>query len=304
MFKNFLFIVVLCLPAVASPCGNEGVVLQVLGSGGPQLNDGRSSSSYLIWVNGKARFMIDTGGGSAWRFEQSGAKFEDLQAIAFTHLHIDHVADLPIFVKGSFFTLRKSNLPLFGPSGNEVLPGFDKFLDQLFNRTNGAYKYMGSYFDPQAKAPFLFEPSTISVKSKTIQTVYQDGDTKLSAIAVMHGLLPALAWRIDVGDSAITISGDMNGRTSHLQQLAEGSDILIAHAAINQQTKGAGSFLHMKPSRIGEIAETAGIQQLILSHFMNRSSGREQEIRSQIADHYQGKIEFAEDLSCWPIDAS
>lgn len=83
--------------------------------------------------------------------------------------------------------------------------------------------------------------------------------------------------------------------------LAKNSDILVAHTAINQQTRGAGSFLHMKPSKIGEIAGRAGVKTLILSHFMNRSADREEQIREQIETDFKGPLEFATDLSCWPL---
>lgn len=47
----------------AEVCGKSGIALQVLGSGGPELQDKRASSSYLIWQDGKARVLIDSGGG-------------------------------------------------------------------------------------------------------------------------------------------------------------------------------------------------------------------------------------------------
>ncbi len=46
-------------------CPTTGVYLQVLGSGGPEVEDKRSSSANLVWINGKARVLIDAGGGSA-----------------------------------------------------------------------------------------------------------------------------------------------------------------------------------------------------------------------------------------------
>jgi hypothetical protein len=45
LFLNYSFV----LAAEAQTCGGEGVSVQVLGSGGPELQDKRASSSYLIW---------------------------------------------------------------------------------------------------------------------------------------------------------------------------------------------------------------------------------------------------------------
>ena len=88
----FLCISVRCLVTLAifipSPeaqaCGGEGIVVQVLGSGGPELQDKRASSSYLVWQDGQARVLVDAGGGSALRFGESGAKMSQLDVILFT----------------------------------------------------------------------------------------------------------------------------------------------------------------------------------------------------------------------------
>jgi hypothetical protein len=40
-------------------CRHKVVELQVLGSGGPELEDGRSSSAYVVWLDGKARVLVD-----------------------------------------------------------------------------------------------------------------------------------------------------------------------------------------------------------------------------------------------------
>src|SRR5580658_1660035 len=53
-------------------CTGTGVELQVLGSGGPELQDKRASSSYVVWRDGKARVLIDAGGGAAlWRIRRA-----------------------------------------------------------------------------------------------------------------------------------------------------------------------------------------------------------------------------------------
>ena len=103
-------------------CTGQGVQLQVLGSGGPEVGDQRASSSYLIWLDGKARVLVDVGGGSSDNFGRSGAQMEDLDVILFSHFHVDHSADLPALIKSSFFDDRLRDLPVYGPSGNYWMP--------------------------------------------------------------------------------------------------------------------------------------------------------------------------------------
>lgn len=112
------------------------IEFEVLGSGGPEI-DGRASTSYLLWIDKKARLLIDTGSGSMLRFEQSGAKLEDLEAIVLTHLHIDHVVDLPSYIKAGYFTSRTKPLPILGPIGNQHFPSTDEFIETLFGDKGG-----------------------------------------------------------------------------------------------------------------------------------------------------------------------
>ena len=55
-------------PVKGQSCGSGGLAVQVLGSGGPELQDKRASTSYLIWDHGTARVIVDAGGCSALRF--------------------------------------------------------------------------------------------------------------------------------------------------------------------------------------------------------------------------------------------
>lgn len=122
-------------------CEKNRVNLQILGSGGPELNDGRASSSYLVWLDKKAAILVDAGSGSSFNFERSGAKIDDLKAMLFTHYHVDHSADFPAYVKGSFFTSRDEDLLIYGPDGNDVMPSTTQFVNEVLGE-NGVYKYL------------------------------------------------------------------------------------------------------------------------------------------------------------------
>ena len=84
MKKHLLILIFAPLLLLAQP----KVSLQVLGSGGPEIGDKRASSGYIVWIDGKSRVLVDFGGGASLRFEEAGAKIEDLDVILLTHLHI------------------------------------------------------------------------------------------------------------------------------------------------------------------------------------------------------------------------
>ena len=135
--------------ADAQPCGAEGVAVQVLGSGGPELQDKRASSSYLVWQDGQARVLVDAGGGSALRFGESGAKMSQLDVILFTHFHVDHSADFPALIFSSWFEGRDRPLPVYGPAGDRAFPSTVEFVHAFFNHRTGVYRYLSELLLPQ-----------------------------------------------------------------------------------------------------------------------------------------------------------
>jgi len=297
IIPGLVFGLMLATDTTQAACTDHRVQLQVLGSGGPELDDGRASSSYLIWIDGKARVLVDAGGGSSTNFEKSGAKIEHLQAVLFSHFHVDHSGDFAAYVKASFFGPRVEDLPVFGPEGNDRMPSTGKFLTTLLGKT-GAYRYLNAYVETEEPSDFKLVPHSVALES-TAATVFKVNDgLKVSAVPVHHGPIAAVAWRVDIGHCAISFSGDMNNQTGHLSQLARGSQLLVAHNAIPEEAGGVARQLHMPPSEIGKIAKQANVEKLLISHRMNRTLGEAEEAatRTEISKSYQGPVIFADDL--------
>ncbi len=280
-------------------CTGQGVQLQVLGSGGPEVGDQRASSSYLLWLDGKARVLIDVGGGSSDNFGRSGAEFADLDAILFSHFHVDHSADLPALIKSSFFDERRRDLPVFGPSGNGYfMPDTEDFLESLFG-IEGAFRYLSAFLDDGRSNGYRLLPKVLDVKNRKIQPALNNQRVIITAIAVHHGSLPALAWHVELGGKTIVFSGDMNGDYETLPTLAKGADILLAHNAVPEGARGVERLLHMPPTVIGKISKKSAIKKLLLSHRMRRTLGKEQETLRAIKKSYPGPVEFANDMDCF-----
>lgn len=296
LMAGILFVLVVASVQAATHCSKQGIWVQVLGSGGPEIDDGRASSGYLIWRNGRARILIDMGGGSLLRFEQSGAQLNDLDVLLLTHLHVDHSADLPYLIKASYFTDRDRDLPLYGPTGNQLMPATTEFVRDLFG-PKGAYRYLSGYLD--GSEAYRLIAHDVNANGVARQSVLSTHAFRIMAVPVHHGPIPALAYRIEVDGRAIVFSGDMNNDKHTLAGLAAGADLLVADHAIPEHAGRVARNLHMPPSVIGEIAARAGVKQLVLSHRMQRTFGHEQETTRLIRAHYRGPLHFADDLQCY-----
>jgi ribonuclease BN (tRNA processing enzyme) len=285
-------------PVVNAACDSSRVSLQMLGTRGPELFDENASTGYLLWLDDKATVIVDAGPGTVQRFKQSGARFEDVELILFTHFHVDHSADFPTYIKGSYFTDRNTNLHIIGPSGNALLPSADAFVERMFNAVNGVYPYLNEYIDHDAQSDYKIVPHTIpwSEKNLEIRTVYETADYDVKAVSVHHGPLPALGYRIETAGCVISFTGDMNGSLGRMPALARDSDILVAHNAVPEDATGVATNLHMKPSYIGAMAAEAGVKQLVLSHLMRRTINRKDETLRIIRQKYKGTVIFLDDL--------
>jgi len=300
LLVGFLLAGMVCPLAAAQTCGAQGVAVQVLGSGGPELQDKRASSSYLVWKDGQARVLVDTGGGSALRFGESGAQMSQLDVLLFTHFHVDHSADFPALIFSSWFEDRNRPLPIYGPPGNDFMPAATEFVSDFFGDKHGVYRYLSELLAPGQNGSYQMQPHVVEAESTPV-AVFRSNDLAVSAVRVIHGAFPALAWRIETGGKAIVFSGDTNGEGQGLVRLAANADLFIAHNAVPEGATGVERRLHMPPSVIGQIASDAHVKNLVLSHRMLRTLGKEDQTQSEIRERYAGPLHFANDLDCFPV---
>jgi ribonuclease BN (tRNA processing enzyme) len=281
-------------PADACP-GQQGVVLQVLGSGGPIADDGRASSGYLVWVDGRARVLVDAGGGTFLRFGEAAAGFTDLDFVGLSHFHTDHSADFVALLKSGSFSGRVRALPVAGPGGDGPFPGLEDWLQALLARDGGAYGYLASYIDGKGPTVAL-QPREVSASGGV--DVFGNERVMVEAMRVPHGIVPALAFRVSVGDEVLVFASDQNGGDPAFVEFANGATILVMHMVIPEGVTGVGRRLHAPPSVIGAIAAQAGAGKLVLSHFMARSLRDLDANVARVRESYDGDIVLAEDLGC------
>ncbi|MHC6647024.1 MBL fold metallo-hydrolase [Alteromonas sp. HB246098] len=273
----------------------DKVSVQVLGSGGPELDDGRTSSAYLVWVDNKARVLVDAGSGSSVQFGAAGASFETLDVILLSHLHTDHSADLPSFVKGGYFTNREKNLWVMGPDGNETMPSTNAYVSSLIGE-EGAFRYLSSY---TIEGQDDYTISTKSVANATLEKPFEyavNNDISVEAMSVNHGPIPTLAWKVKANGCEAVFSGDTNDKEGNLSRFAKNADILVLHNAIDDNAGRVAKNLHMTPTQIIDIAEQSKAKRIVLSHIMKRSESGLDALTEAISVVAEGRVYAAQEL--------
>jgi ribonuclease BN (tRNA processing enzyme) len=284
-----------CAEAQPTCNATDGVALQVLGSGGPIADDGRASTGYLVWADGKSRVLVDAGGGTFLRFGEAGARFEDLDFVGLSHLHTDHSADFPALVKSGNFSTRERSLSMAGPGGGGPFPGLEAFLHAMLDKDGGAYGYLGSFLDGTDSTPMLVPRE---VEGDEPAVVFIGEDLHVTALRVPHGIVPTVAFRVETGGEVLVFASDQNGSNPAFADFARDATVLVMHMVVPEGAEGTARRLHAPPSRIGEIAARVAPGTLVLSHFMARSLEDLDGNVARVAEHYKGDIVVAEDLAC------
>jgi ribonuclease BN (tRNA processing enzyme) len=280
--------------------------LVLLGTAGAPLPvAGRAGISSALVVDGRV-FVIDCGRGAPSAFTEAGLDFSRLEAVFLTHLHADHVGDLPGMLLYGWGVRVHDNSPLapirvYGPSRPKMLPvGDTKFHRQttihpgrpapgttdLTEHILAGYAYHLNVMPLDAHMPdanALVRAIDIAVPApardvpRVPAVVFDDGIVKVSAVAVTHGrAVPALAYRFDTPDGSVAFSGDTTVNED-LINLARGADILIHQVADLNYLKRHGTddaelarmaALHTDVTQVGGVAERARVRELILSHYL------------------------------------
>lgn len=140
-----------------------------------------------------------------------------------------------------------------------------------------------------------------------IELVFDDGvenGLKVTALAVNHGPVPAVAYRIEYKGHSVVYSGDTSSVSDNMITLSRGADLLIYDTAITKDlpTNPVFHVLHTEPERLGQIAAAADVKKLILSHITPVTEPRIDEVKDAIrANGYSGKIKVAKDLKVYNL---
>lgn len=268
--------------SIYSACNATGVQLQVLGSGGPGDSMGRASSAYVIWHNEESKVLIDAGSGSKNHFHLSGATMEQIDLVALSHLHPDHSAELPAILWPS-----GGSFDLVGPNRSSEFPSITRFTELLFGEA-GVYEVLQDRVDI----------NIIEVDPALVTEVWRSGDISVTATGVPHGNVPTLGYKVEIGDISIGFTSDQNGSNSEFIDFIRGVDALVIHMATNEGATGFIAALHATPSVWGQMAASANVKQVIVSHISTSDPNQLQTNLEILKENYAGPVVVSEDMMC------
>jgi ribonuclease BN (tRNA processing enzyme) len=274
--------------------------LLVLGSGGPGAA-GRAASSYLVFIDGDARILVDAGPGSFARLGEAKASLADTDIVLLTHLHIDHVGEIPgLFKARAVSGSGPIVFNVWGPTGSPgtgedaYFPSTREFLRLLFG-PKSAFAYLNDF-----AAPITLHGHDIpaSFENPATRQILKQGGVTITAIAGHHGDAPAVIYRIEHAGKSITFSGDIDAKgLPALRSIAKSTDLLVFNTVVLDPPGSPAILytLHTPPHAIGQLAKEVGASALLLSHISPAVDESQAAVLDSIRLNYAGGVTFAKD---------
>lgn len=273
----------------AREASGPAITVTLLGTApGPPVRAGRIGISTLVEAGGQ-RFLFDAGYGALRGLVESGRSMDAVRSVFLTHLHSDHVVDLPalLLLPRPAPSQPYQRLSVWGPAGTRDLM---RFLQQAFSYDIHVRREDGT-------AP----PGGIDAVAHEITegVVHDDRGVTIRAFLVDHGpVKPAYGYRVDHAGHSVVLSGDTRP-SDNLVTASKGADVLI-HEAVNADLLRkvvpppvfeAIVALHTTSDQAADLFRRVGPKVAVFSHAEGGPA-----LVDQVRRSYTGRVEAGEDL--------
>ncbi|MFB9052499.1 DUF1566 domain-containing protein [Formosa undariae] len=305
--KNYLFLMLICISLqLFAQRNTEQLTATIIGSGSPKFNTERSGPSVLISYK-NTHILVDMGNGTQANLDKNNTKIKDIDGILFTHHHLDHNEEFtPIFIQS---LLGNTNFIVAGPAPTTTL--IDNILD--------TYEEDISYRLSKSGRSLNSVKNNFSSKNLLGNESFNIGEIKITCAEVNHAIT-TYAYRFDVGNQSIVISGDLTYSKS-LPILAKDADYLIIDSggaialgsnkkpsrtnsnAKNNKRTGNKEKAHVNLEESSLMAKEANVKNVVLTHF-NFTEIDEEATTSEIRKNYSSPVIYGRDLLTVPLTIS
>ena len=258
----------------------------------------RSLSAHMI-LHRQYRFLLDCGEGTQQQILRSGLGFKRLDKVLLTHGHLDHILGLgglastlgrwevleKLDIYGGRATLKRvsrlifgvvfpekerpSNIELTALNDGDIILEDDKFCLSAFSVSHRGPDCFGFLFIEKSRRPFLSEKAeALGVPFGPERARLVRGETVTLADGRIIGPDDVLGEAIP-GTKYVHI-GDV-GRTENLVEICREADALVIESTyLKSETEMARQFGHLTAAQAAQLAVTANVKTLILTHLSRR----------------------------------
>jgi ribonuclease Z len=253
------------------------------GTGSPLADAERAGACTAIVAGGQI-YLVDIGPGAWERVDLSDLPTDAVGTLLLTHFHSDHIGDLGEAITQSWIAGRAQPLAVYGPEGTaQVVEGFQRAYAQ--DVTYRVRHHGADILPPEGGSAVAREIALPDGQDAAATVLERDG-LRITMFRVDHDPVhPAVGYRFDYHGRSVVVSGDTR-KSANLARHAKGADLLVHEAlqpALVLRAAAVAERLdrprvaklardipgyHTTPGEAVEIARTAGVDHLVLTHLV------------------------------------
>lgn len=285
----------------------DEIRVTVLGSGDPWVRRSQASGSLLIEVGNPEKdfFFFDLGSGSLANFTALGLPVEATTKLFLSHLHADHVGDVPGLL-GSFAKAGRADpVEIWGGGSDDPAMGLATFVDHMSKAMAWDTASIRG-----ARPTTGCEAIAHEIPFDGPAAVYEANGVAISSFPAIHALSGAVGYSLSYAGRKVVFSGDTRP-CRHVVEAAVGADLLIHECFQSPKVFAAAaglpletaltitSLAHTVPEQAGKIFELVKPRMAALWH-LDVTPGVDT-VFEELGAHYEGPVTVTQDLTVFNV---
>lgn len=232
----------------------------IAGSGAVRAHPTRGGPCYAVRL-GERNLVFDCGRLAVHNLSRFDLAVETITDVFITHLHFDHICDLPLLLLLSWNNGRTRRLPVTGPKG---------IADFLEHGLRQAYAHDIKSRTAHGKNADYLEWTVKELSSEGVCDA-TDGSV-IDTLITKHGGLLNFNYRLRSGGRTVVIMSDSEP-DRRIVDFCRDADLVLIECSGTKEfyaTVPWGSW-HATPEQVGEMMRDAGAKQVVLKHLVIES---------------------------------
>jgi ribonuclease Z len=278
------------------------------GSGMPMPRLKQAAACFLIELGNGEKLIFDMGTGSMERIYALGIPLDYIDKVFLTHLHMDHMGDLPAFYIYGPQNNRSKPLRIWGPGGGGTRPewGTRAAMENVEKTWSWMTGTLAGTIDTRSFAMEVTEYDWTKVNN----VIYEENGVVIKSIPAMH-LEQAASFILEWNGMTLAFSGDTVPNKWWIEH-TKGVDFSIHECFLTpdqalvkwgftpQEALNALTKVHATAALFGKVMAMTQPKHAVAYHFQNDADTLPG-VMEAVEQVYDGPVDYAQDFMVWNI---
>lgn len=279
-----------------------------LGSSNPRVQRAQVASCWLIELGNGDTFIFDIGSRCTINMSLLEVPWDKFTKVFISHLHADHVGDLPALLADGWDMGRSIPIEVWGPNGAQPELGTKAMVKNLL----GMYRW--DYVSKLGRGDMLsYAIKVHEFDFSREQTIYERNGVTIKSWPAVHTIDGAVSYSLEWNGLKLSYSGDTVQNKWFLKN-AKNSDMVIHECSspIEELIEGRNfppeaawiilRTAHTQPRQAAAVFAALQPRMAICYHYVDDGVDKREKLYASVVKRYDsGAFIIAKDMMVWNV---